>query len=556
VTVGAKEADEVAVSVAEADEEDQGYPSKFATSAGRAASTATSGSSVDVPEIVLDFSPMRAGDTEREVTVTTLDDSARSLARQLSKVAARRREQRASVEDAAGEELGKPLAGASSASPPLVILAKGGTPSTIGRSSTRLSVSDARVAATDLLARRGHRDRKSGAFAVAGPETDAKEPERTERILANPFAFCRSKPLDAFQSREGFFMFRVNGGTFIGRWYRLLIILLNMVFGVLSGLQPLLTPGTALAVAQTSTILTLQLGVAFLCFWYLPDADRIIARFMAFQFLFEGLSTAFLLGASLNNDDSTTAANAAAAAAVADATTLSDAGGDSAARRAALLQEFGFVLSLCALATPMMQLIEQRFITPAIGVYLAHGGSPLALLAAAYMLAAALPKQIMALLGAVTGHDDLDAGTAAGSATANAGDDAAEAEDANGRADVEGDEEGEPVEGNKGNVRSAELVEMQGEDVSDAAARASKLLARAVAAKEASGKVMGTTAPIEEEEEEEEEENGGRASMAGLNVQSLRAATRLRAHAMRQREAAAADDGDDDGGDGDGGADD
>ena len=43
--------------------------------------------------------------------------------------------------------------------------------------SKRLSVADARVAAVDLLASKGHRDRKSGTFAVAGPEEDAKVPK-------------------------------------------------------------------------------------------------------------------------------------------------------------------------------------------------------------------------------------------------------------------------------------------------------------------------------------------------------------------------------------------
>ena len=35
-------------------------------------------------------------------------------------------------------------------------------------------------------------------------------------------------------------MFRVNGATFIGRWYRVLVVLANMLFGLLAGLQPLL----------------------------------------------------------------------------------------------------------------------------------------------------------------------------------------------------------------------------------------------------------------------------------------------------------------------------
>ena len=116
----------------------------------------------------------------------------------------------------------------------------------------RISVVEARASALERLSSRGFRDRKSGAWAVGGPEEDTKEPERTERILATPFALWRTKPVDAFQSREGFFLFRVNGATRAGRWYRLTVIFANMGFGLLSGLQPLImTAGSAAAVAQT-----------------------------------------------------------------------------------------------------------------------------------------------------------------------------------------------------------------------------------------------------------------------------------------------------------------
>ena len=97
--------------------------------------------------------------------------------------------------------------------------------------------------------------------------------------------------------------------------------------------------------------------------------------------------------------------------------------------------------------------------------------------------------------------------------------------------------------------------------VGDAAMRASKLLARAVAAKEASGKAMAKSTPvapaIEEVVEEAEEEES--PAMADLHVSGLlgemRMAARLRVQreARRQREAAAEDDG---GGDADDGGDD
>ena len=73
-----------------------------------------------------------------------------------------------------------------------------------------------------------------------------------------------------------------------------------MIFGLLSGLQPILAPGSRQALAQTFCILILQLFMAIICFRFLPDADRIISRFAGTQFLLEGFSTTMLLGADID----------------------------------------------------------------------------------------------------------------------------------------------------------------------------------------------------------------------------------------------------------------
>lgn len=240
----------------------------------------------------------------------------------------------------------------------------------------RISVVEARASALERLSSRGFRDRKSGAWAVGGPEEDTKEPERTERILATPFALWRTKPVDAFQSREGFFLFRVNGATRAGRWYRLTVIFANMGFGLLSGLQPLImTAGSAAAVAQTGVVLMLQLSMALLCFRVLPDADRVISRFAASQFLLEGLSTASLLGSSISERMALTgAANAtlapdstsAAADDPAGCTIHSCGDGGAASVIWLLLRDSGFYLAMAAMFVPTVQLLEQRFITPCV----------------------------------------------------------------------------------------------------------------------------------------------------------------------------------------------
>ena len=172
------------------------------------------------------------------------------------------------------------------------------------RSARRLAA--ARASANARLSVRGHRDRKSGGYSL--PEDDTKEPQRTERLLAAPFAWRRSVVSDAFQAREGYLLFRVNGGSCVGRNYRMLVVVVNMAFGVLSGMQPLLMPsGSVPAYVQTALIVALQLGMSGLCFFVLPDADRLISRFAATQFLLEGISTCVLLANSLRQEIARTA---------------------------------------------------------------------------------------------------------------------------------------------------------------------------------------------------------------------------------------------------------
>jgi hypothetical protein len=131
------------------------------------------------------------------------------------------------------------------------------------------------------MASRGHRDRKTGGFS--GPEADNMEPERTERLLANPFALRRTRVGDHWQGIEGFLFFRVNGSTRFGTCYQLIVIGVNMLFGTLTGLRPMLQRGSPQAAVQMWCILTLQLAMSFVCFHLLPDADRVISRFAGTQ---------------------------------------------------------------------------------------------------------------------------------------------------------------------------------------------------------------------------------------------------------------------------------
>ena len=350
---------------------------------------------------------------------------------------------------------------------------------------------DARERAEATLAVRGLRDRKSGGFGL--PEEDTAEPERTERILRHPFVFCRERAGDAFQAREGFLLFRVNGSSRIATCYRVIVVFVNVALGVLSGLQPLLPPGSWASIAQAAVVLALQLFMAFICCKFLPDADRIISRVAGTQFMSESLSTAALLGAALITALGATTSDEAGGGADWPSGGVG-AGEDEEAPPTesfgakGVLVTLGFWAALVAMAMPAMQLLEQRCFTPSVMLVRNKTGDKLALGAALYMLAMNLPRQMfrlkdaLAALGADGDGDDGDDGGDAGGGGADASADA-------------GDDEGGAAAGDGAGA---------GEMVRQAGAGASKLLARAAAAKEVQSKDLAVG------------DGGGRSSAATL----------------------------------------
>ena len=375
-----------------------------------------------------------------------------------------------------------------------------------------------------LELRGGHRDRKSGNFSL--PADDALEPERTERLLAAPFALSHPRAADAFQSREGFFMFRVNGSSRVGHWYRLIVVSLNMAFGALSGLQVLLKPGSADATAQTTCVMALQLGMSVTCFWFLPDADRIISRFAGTQFFFEGLSTLALLSASSGSPASTLSATNSSGLTLG---VTDSGGGDGVAPvHGKVLRQAGFVLSLLAMVVPMLQLLEQRLVTPTLGAIKARGGSPLALLATFYILAVGLPRRLMAMIGNIESRNDweLNVGNAAGSASADAGDevDAGSQYDA-GSVDSMAEQE----------HRHHKQPQVGAVDVGEAAIKVSRLLARGVAAKEANAKDLGLPAVPADVDAEVTEEMDSNDNVRRNHFRNVRVAAWLRTQTIGRR---------------------
>ncbi len=415
----------------------------------------------------------------------------------------------------------------------------GDAPADAGHPRPKLSFKEAREAAIRALAARGLRDRRSGAWVA--PEADTAEPARTERLLRDPFALRRPLAGDALHQREGFLLFRVNGSSRVGVAYRLLVIVVMMGIGVLSGLQPLMgDPLGVPALLQTLLVLGLQLVMATLCFCFLPDADRVISRFAGAQFCLEALATAALLGASRSDE-----------------------------AQAAGWQDAALALSLSAMSVPILVVIEMRLITPLVLLMRNRTGQRLALCAAAYMLGVGLYRGITKMMLATaaagadeSGTDDAEASEPKRSAGAEGRSSGATAD--NSEAGADGHDEAAQVshqssrslafdggggteEDGAGDMATGAQVDA-GQITQDAVLKASGLVARAAAAKEVDVKKLATMPEPAMAAGTRLRIMGHAQRMAGRTTDSARR-TRFQDDVDVDAEADADVDGADDGGD-------
>ena len=121
---------------------------------------------------------------------------------------------------------------------------------------------------------------------------------------------------------------------------------------------------------------------------------------------------------------------------------------------------------------PVVQLVEQRLITPAVLIVRSKTGDSLAITAALWLLATSLPRKIAQLLAAA-GADADDTG---GGATGDAGDD-----DGGGCVD---------------SAESQVSMNVDAEMIVNAATGATRLAGRALAAKEAAAKDIAPAVPV------------------------------------------------------------
>ena len=142
-----------------------------------------------------------------------------------------------------------------------------------------------------------------------------------------------------------------------------------------------------------------------------------------------------------------------------------------------LLRNAGFWAAITAMAMPILQLVEQRCLTPSILLFRNKTGDKMALSAAFYLLVTALPRQIMRLRDALASSAGMDVEDAAGGASADAGDD-------------------EGGGGGGGGGGGEDEEKRGGADKFKAGTGATKLLARAAGAKELSQKQQLQMSPV------------------------------------------------------------
>jgi hypothetical protein len=137
-------------------------------------------------------------------------------------------------------------------------------------------------------------DRVRGHWALS--DDDTAEPERTERLLAQPMMFFRSRPGDALDAMKMLWLNRASGSNGVfGVFYEWNLMMVQLSIAALTGIGPALEPGSDPAAAQMYTVLVLQYGVALYLIMGGPSSDRIDNLVMSSMYLVEGTCTLLLL---------------------------------------------------------------------------------------------------------------------------------------------------------------------------------------------------------------------------------------------------------------------
>ena len=177
---------------------------------------------------------------------------------------------------------------------PLVLLAIGRSPSEVV--ATAKDVGDPflrQISKVQGLIGASPVKRTPGEFSK--PEEDAAEPERTERLLARPFALFHARAGDSFDTINMFWLMRSTGDSVFGTFYDFICYLTMLSLGIVYGLESWVQGlGDEASAAQAVVVLCLQLALAFSIVLTRPSIDKLESVQNTTQLTFEGLSTLLL----------------------------------------------------------------------------------------------------------------------------------------------------------------------------------------------------------------------------------------------------------------------
>ena len=168
-------------------------------------------------------------------------------------------------------------------------------------------VSKIRVRACRVGRSRNIMDRPTGEFTRC--QDNLKEPERTERLLAHPFALFHRTPTDALDAIKLTWLNNGSGFSWRGVFYIYMTVCTQMLLAILLGIGTAIPAGTSAANVQLGLVMGVQYGYACWVHIVKPSSDRIDSLEIGTQFTIEGTQTlALYLQRFFTDDPSVTAA--------------------------------------------------------------------------------------------------------------------------------------------------------------------------------------------------------------------------------------------------------
>ena len=214
-------------------------------------------------------------------------------------------------------------------------------------------------------------------------QEDMMEPDRTERLLLNPFNMFPDRPSDAYDGLKINWLHRASGDQLGHIMFNYAAYLTQLLIAAFAGIGPYLTPRSLAARAQIVTTMGLQFGFALWAKFGGAASDRVDGNICACQFFMEGLQTALLLAADLHEP------------------------GNSAQLK---LQEQAFLVALVALFLPIFEKGYDAFIVQISTCLRKKKGEKFSFSQAAFAMAAfllQLPSLILSFMGISAELDSL-----------------------------------------------------------------------------------------------------------------------------------------------------